>query len=108
MKHSRELELMMDAFRRSGIPVSGMMVHAMEIGLKHIRMERYKERKKSRQGPGRADGGKAGIKLADRGITSERMAADPQLISDTEQRSLESRFPVFADPERYVEEPRRL
>ena len=58
MKHSREVELMVEAFRKSGIPVSGTMVNAMADGLKRIRKERYEERKNSRRQPGRAEGGR--------------------------------------------------
>ena len=50
-------------------------------------------------------GGGAGtmVEIASCGPTAGKLA-DPKPISDAEQRSLESRFPVFQNPGRYVEE----
>lgn len=46
-------------------------------------------------------------KIAGHAVTTDMLADDPQPISDAEQRSLESRFPVFQDPERYVGAPQK-
>lgn len=87
------------ARRRQGNADSGFQEECMDGAITTAQLASY--------GPTAEKlGDPAGHKIADYAVTADMLPDQQKHISDTEQRSLESRFPVFQDPERYIEERR--
>ena len=120
MKRSRELELILRALETGECTITAKTVMAVKNGLRSIRREKHEERARRTLMKAKAitsdriadygptaeklgDPAASGNRIADRAVTTDMLADDPQPISDAEQRFLENRFPQFQDPGKHFE-----